>query len=196
MAKINLRPWREERAAARQKQFATSVVAAGIFGALVVFASGMYYDLQADRQNDRNSFLTQKIKDLDSKLKEIEELKSQRERLLERLNAIQELQGNRPLIVRNFDELVQVLPDSIHYTLVERSEEGFKDSGVAKDSINVKGIVAQNKDVSTLMRNMDNSIWFDEPELDMVGEGANRNATVREFDLIVPLSKPKAEEAK
>ena len=37
---------------------------------------------------------------------------------------------------------------------------------------------------------------FDEPELDMVGEGANRNATVREFDLIVPLSKPKAEEAK
>ena len=88
-----------------------------------------------DRQGQRNTYLQGKITDLDAKLKEIEELKAQRERLLARLNAIQELQGNRPIIVRNFDELVRVLPDSINYTAVERKESGFKETGLKGDTL-------------------------------------------------------------
>ncbi|WP_370052863.1 PilN domain-containing protein [Neptunomonas sp.] len=193
MAKINLRPWREERSAARQKQFITNVLAACLVGAAVVFVAGTYYDIQMDRQGQRNTYLHGKITDLDAKLKEIEELKAQRERLLARLNAIQELQGNRPIIVRNFDELVRVLPDSINYTAVERKESGFKETGLKGDTLRIEGIVAQNKDVSELMRNMDNSIWFGEPDLAKVGD-INSQAGVRSFDLRVLLAKPKAEE--
>ncbi|MBT3144576.1 PilN domain-containing protein [Neptunomonas phycophila] len=193
MAKINLRPWREERSAARQKQFITNVLAACLVGAAVVFVAGTYYDIQMDRQGQRNTYLQGKITDLDAKLKEIEELKAQRERLLARLNAIQELQGNRPIIVRNFDELVRVLPDSINYTAVERKESGFKETGLKGDTLRIEGIVAQNKDVSELMRNMDNSIWFGEPDLAKVGD-INSQAGVRSFDLRVLLAKPKAEE--
>lgn len=193
MAKINLRPWREERSAARQKQFITNVLAACLVGAAVVFVAGTYYDIQMDRQGQRNTYLHGKITDLDAKLKEIEELKAQRERLLARLNAIQELQGNRPIIVRNFDELVRVLPDSINYTAVERKESGFKETGLKGDTLRIEGIVAQNKDVSELMRNMDNSIWFGEPDLAKVGD-INSQAGVPSFDLRVLLAKPKAEE--
>jgi len=193
MAKINLRPWREERSAARQKQFITNVLAACLVGAAVVFVAGTYYDIQMDRQGQRNTSLQGKITDLDAKLKEIEELKAQRERLLARLNAIQELQGNRPIIVRNFDELVRVLPDSINYNAVERKESGFKETGLKGDTLRIEGIVAQNKDVSELMRNMDNSIWFGEPDLAKVGD-INSQAGVRSFDLRVLLAKPKAEE--
>ncbi|WP_372739867.1 PilN domain-containing protein, partial [Neptunomonas sp.] len=132
MAKINLRPWREERAAARQKDFITNLIASAICAAALVLMMGYYYDVQMDRQNTRNGFLKTNISKLDERIKEIEDLKRQRERLLERLNAIQELQGNRPIIVRNFDELVRVLPDGLHYDFLQRQEAGG-------DSIQIKG---------------------------------------------------------
>lgn len=208
MAKINLRPWREERAAARQKEFQTNLLASAILAAALVFLMGYYYDIQSDRQNTRNTFLKTKISELDEKIKEIEDLKKQRERLLERLNAIQELQGNRPVIVRNFDELVQVLPDGLHYTSLERKEAGFdtnKQVEERADSIQIKGLALQNEDVSDLMRNLDDSIWFGEPNLAKVGKlGADAKGSsakvalseMREFDLNVILTKPKAEETK
>ncbi|WP_028467894.1 PilN domain-containing protein [Neptunomonas japonica] len=201
MAKINLRPWREERTAARQKDFVTSLVASAICAAALVLMMGYYYDVQMDRQNARNGFLKVNISKLDERIKEIEELKRQRERLLERLNAIQELQGNRPIIVRNFDELVRVLPDGLHYDFLERKEAGF----ASADAINIKGLALQNKDVSELMRRLNSSIWFGEPNLSQVGAlgagaGAARKslalADIRAFNLSVVLTKPKAEDAK
>lgn len=198
MAKINLRPWREERAAARQKDFVTNLIASAICAAALVLMMGYYYDVQMDRQNVRNGFLKSSISKLDERIKEIEELKRQRERLLERLNAIQELQGNRPIIVRNFDELVQVLPDGLHYDFLQRKEAGG-------DSIQIKGLAADNKDVSELMRRLNGSIWFGEPNLSTVGalgggvaagSKALALADIRAFDLSVILTKPKAEDAK
>jgi type IV pilus assembly protein PilN len=204
MAKINLRPWREERSAARQKDFVTNLVASAICAAALVLMMGYYYDVQMDRQNVRNGFLKVNISKLDERIKEIEELKRQRERLLERLNAIQELQGNRPIIVRNFDELVRVLPDGLHYDFLERKEAGFA-AALDKDAINIKGLALQNKDVSELMRRLNSSIWFGEPNLTQVGAlgagagGARKSlalADIRAFNLSVILTKPKAEDAK
>lgn len=209
MAKINLRPWREERAAARQKEFTTNLVAAALIAAALVFIAGYYYDIQKARQDKRNAYLQEQIAELDVKIKEIEELRSKRERLLERLKAIQSLQGNRPIIVRNFDELVRVMPDGLHYTKLARKEGGFTEQGqeaVLNDAIRIQGLTVQNKDVSELMRNLDKSIWFGEASFSKVisvvekapSKGkSNTNATgAREFDLTVPLDRPKAEEAK
>jgi len=180
MTQINLRPWREERNALLQKRFIINLAAAAILGALTVFGVTYYFDMQIERQRDRNNYLTQEISRLDQKLAEIRELKRQRERLLERLNAIQELQGNRPIIVRNFDEMVRVLPDGLHYSSLTRAGE----------AITVDGLAAVNEDVSELMRNLNASIWFGEPNLSRV----NAQNAQRSFNLRVPLAKPKAEE--
>lgn len=204
MAKINLRPWREERAAAKQKEFVTNVAASALFGLALVLLVGYYYDVQFDRQVARNDYLKSEIAKLDLKIEEIEDLKKQRERLLERLNAIQELQGNRPIIVRNFDELVRVLPDGLHYVSLERSEAGFDGAGQAssEDAIKISGLVHQNEDVSELMRNLNDSIWFGEPDLSVVERLDEKNSKVvvehqgqNMFNLVVDLAKPKVEEA-
>lgn len=180
MARINLRPWREERNAARQKQFVTNLLFTVILGAVVSFGISFYFDVQMDRQHARNNYIKAEIVKLDEKIKEIKELERQRERLLERLNAIQELQGNRPLVVRYFDELVRVLPDKLYYSSVSRTG----------DSVAINGLAEQNKDVSNLMRGMDTSIWFGEPNLSQVRGAGN----VRQFNLSVPLTRPKNEE--
>ncbi|TCK04752.1 PilN domain-containing protein [Marinobacterium mangrovicola] len=180
MARINLRPWREERNALLQKRFLGNLVAAAVLAAVTVFAVSYYYDMQMDRQQARNNYLRGEISKLDQKIAEISELRRKRERLLERLNAIQELQGNRPVIVRNFDELVRVLPDDLYYSSLTRTG----------DRIGINGLANDNDDVSTLMRNLEGSIWFGEPSLSRV-QASNQ---MREFNLSVPLAKPKAEE--
>jgi len=183
MATINLRPWREERARERQKKFAANLLGTAIFAALVVFGVGYYFDLMKERQIERNNYLKSETSKLDKQIAEIKELKEKRARLLERLIAIQELQGSRPLIVRNFDELVRVLPDGAHYASLNRTGEIIAVSGLAKDKL----------DVSSLMRNLDHSIWFGEPNLRSVGKSGE---SLNSFNLSVPLAKPKEEQAK
>lgn len=160
MATINLRPWREERAGARKKAFSMNILGAAILAALIVFAIGYYFDLMKDRQNDRNSFLKAETAKLDKDLVAIRKLKEERARLLERMSAIQNLQASRPLIVRNFDELVRVLPEGIHYSSLTRRGSRVAVSGMAADKL----------DVSALMRNLDSSIWFGEPNLSTVNK--------------------------
>ena len=181
MAQINLRPWREERNASLQKRFITNLVVAAVLAGLTVGGVIYFYDWQMDRQRARNNYLTQEIAKLDAKLREIQELRRQRERLLERLNAIQELQGNRPIIVRNFDEMVRVLPDPVHYSSLTRRG----------DTIAINGLSGTDDDVSDLMRNLDGSIWFGEPNLSTV----NAQGSQRSFNMTIPVTKPSAEEA-
>ncbi len=177
---INLRPWREDRRKEKQQTFVATGLFVALFSGAIVFGAGFYIESQTSKQLQRNNYVRQEIAKLDSKIKEIKDLKEQRARLLERLEAIQDLQGNRPVIVRVFDELVRVLPEDLHYTLLSRSNE----------ILTVNGRANANKDVSRLMRSLDRSPWFSEPSLSNVGRGDG----YKSFNMKVALSKPKPEE--
>ena len=178
MVKINLRAWREERNEEAQKAFSTRLLLTVILAGVVVFALGEYIDRQSQRQNARNTFLQGEINQLKTKIKEIENLKKLKEKRLARLNTIQTLQGNRPLIVRYFDELIRVLPEELYYTSLVRSG----------DKLTVNGLANRNQDVSQLMRSLNRSVWFGEPNLTKVGASASS----RSFNLDVQLLKGRA----
>ncbi len=180
MAKINLRAWREELSAQRQKQFVVNLIVSAFLAALVVFFVGFYIDMQTDRQKTRNNFLRAESAQLDKQLADIKDLEKERARLVARLNAIQELQGTRPLIVRSFDEMVRVLPDGVYYLSLGRKG----------DIINLTGLAEKSDDVSSLMRHIYASIWFGEPNLSTVANDGN----MKKFDLSVPVLKPSREE--
>jgi len=59
---------------------------------------------------------------LDKKIKEIQELEAEKQRLLDRMRAIEQLRGNRLLIVRFFDELLNNLPKGV--SIVSISQKG------------------------------------------------------------------------
>jgi type IV pilus assembly protein PilN len=178
MAKINLRAWREERNEQAQKSFVTYLLFSAILAVAVIFALGKYFDAQMDRQNVRTSYLKSEIDQLRTKIKEIENLKKLKEKRLARLKTIQRLQGNRPLTVRYFDELVRVLPEELYYTSLVRQGE----------RLTVNGLANRNQDVSELMRNLNKSQWFGEPNLMTVGA----KDLSRSFNLNVQLSKGNA----
>lgn len=183
MARINLLPWREQLREERKKQFLSILVLIVIVAGLLVFLGDRNVNSKIDHQNARNELLRKEIQLLDGRIKEIEQLQARRTQLLDRMKIIQDLQGNRPIIVRVFDELVRTLSDGVHFTSVD-----MKGSVVS-----IKGGAESNSRVSNLMRQMDASDWLTAPNLTAVKavtQGALDQANV--FEMSVRQTEPGA----
>lgn len=160
MANINLLPWREWERERKQREFVVQIVAVLAIALGLVFFAGYYLDGQIEGQEGRNDFVQKEIRELDKEIAEIRELQQQRRDLLARMQVIQELQGNRPVIVRVFDQLVNTLAKGVHYTRVE----------YAGTQVTVMGVAESNNRISALMRNVDSSEWFAQPNLKGIKE--------------------------
>ena len=113
-------------------------------------------------------------------------MRTRRQQLLERMKIIQDLQGNRPIIGRVFDQLVRTLPDGVYFTSVK----------MVGNSIAIIGVAESNNRVSNLMRNLDASEWLTAPnltEVKAVTAGALDQENV--FQLTVQQTQPDQEKA-
>lgn len=160
MAHINLLPWREWERERKKKEFLGNLAGVFVLGVVLVLAGGWVLDNNVDYQNARNNFLQSKITELDTKIAEIAQLEQQKKDLEERMELIQELQGNRPVIVRVFDELVRTLSKGVHYQELE----------MHGGNLHVSGTAESNNRISSLMRNLDESEWFESPNLRSIKE--------------------------
>ncbi|WP_320821884.1 PilN domain-containing protein [Reinekea sp.] len=151
MANIDLRPWREERRKARQSQFVTVLAGFAVAAAAVGWYWNQTIQEQINFQNTRNSYLEGRIQELDSKIQEIQTLRQQREQLIERMNVIQSLQGDRPLIVHVFEELVNATPEGVFFL-------NLTSTG---NTITVAAQADKTVSISDFLRNLDTSPWFD-----------------------------------
>jgi type IV pilus assembly protein PilN len=183
MATINLRPWREELRQEKQKEYLSVLV----FVAIVAFAIWWFvsgaYSAAIDAQQARNNYLSVQSKALDEKIKEIQELRTKKNQLLERMQLIQDLQGNRPVIVRVFDEMARVMPTELFFNTVKVTGKEFLIGGQA----------SSNDQISTLMRNFDASAWFENPNLYDVKSNTDG---FNSFSMKVMQTRPKSDEVK
>lgn len=184
MAQINLLPWREERRQELKKEFlATAALVLALAAGLILLADGVVSN-QIDNQQARNQYLTENIKDLDKQVAEIRDLQKRRNQLLDRMRVIQELQGNRPIIVRVLDQLVRTIPDGVFYTkLVTKGKK-----------ISISGIAESNNRVSSLMRRLEASDWLANPTLDKVHEAREYGDQANRFELSVRVQAPAIED--
>lgn len=181
MARINLLPWREQLREERKQRFLVAMGGTLIIAAGLIFLGGQYLDSAMKQQNARNEFIKKEIAVLDARIKEISELKERRAQLLERMKIIQDLQGNRPISGRIFDQMVRTLPDGVFFTELKRTDK----------SIAIVGAAESNNRVSSLMRNLDASEWLMAPnltEVKAVTAGAVDQANV--FQLTVKQVQP------
>ncbi|QSP96087.1 PilN domain-containing protein [Marinobacter salinisoli] len=183
MARINLRPWREELRAEMQKQFVVMILGAAIIAAGLAFLWVSDVDSRIAYQQSRNAYIETAMKQLDKQIKEIEELKRKRDELLARMKVIQDLQGKRPVIVRVFDEMVRTLPDGLFYTELKK----------AGDTVSIVGMAESNSRISSLMRQFDQSGWFANPNLSNVLAADNKRAGYSQFNLSVQQKTPEPE---
>lgn len=158
MRKINLLPWREELRSEAQRNFMILLVIAAVAAAACVFVVNRYFDAQISNQNQRNAYLTTEIAKLDRQIARIEQLDETRSRLLERKQVIENLQANRTLMVRLFDQLVRTVPTGIQ--LLNARQVG--------DEITITGTSQSNARVSTYLRNLEASGVLHDPRLRII----------------------------
>jgi type IV pilus assembly protein PilN len=169
MPHINLLPWRDELRKRREKEFIITAVIAALMMGGVVLGVHLHYESRIAYQNQRNSFIETEISALDKKIKEIENLKKKRDSLIARTKVIQDLQAGRPEIVHVFDELVITLPDGVYYTKVAQKGRG----------LSLQGVAQSNARVSSLMRSLNASTWFENPSLVEITANPQKETAVR-----------------
>ncbi len=155
MAKINLLPWREDLRKQQMQEFAIVIGMVILVAVVLSFTWKQERASAVETQKSRNSYIEGQIAQLEDSIKEIEELQRRRDSLIERMNVIQGLQGNRPVIVHVFDQFAETLPDGVFYTSMKQSGGTFE----------VVGLAESNNRVSNLMRSLNASPWFKNPQL-------------------------------
>lgn len=180
MATINLLPWREERREELKKEFA---IIAAVFGGAAVLLVLLWQSMlngQLQYHQERNMLLKKNISELDEQVAEISNLQEKRESLVSRMEVIQRLQGDRPAIVHIFDELVQTLPDGVYYNRIDRKSS----------TLSIEGTAESNNRVSSLMRKLDQSDWFSNPNLKDVKQNLSFGEQGVNFALTIAITTP------
>src|SRR5450631_633829 len=158
MPRINLLPWREQERKVRRREF---LVAAGgaVIASLVLLGAGkLLYAGWTEAQIEKNNLLKKEIVKLDAQIADIQDLENRKQRLVARMEIIEKLQRKRPEIVHLFDEIVKTVPEGIYLTAIKQTGNKLEIHGVAQSSTRV----------STFMRNIDASVWMDNPVLQVV----------------------------
>ena len=185
MANINLLPWRDERREELKKEFLVILAGVGLFAAAIVLAWQAVLSSNIDNQNSRNQFLDSRISELSEQVKEIKALRKKKKELIERMTVIQSLQGNRPEIVHIFDEIVRTLPDGVYYHSIQRKGNKLELTGSAES----------NNRVSSLMRQLNASEWFANPNLRQVQASKFMGGQGSDFKMDVQIISPSADDA-
>jgi type IV pilus assembly protein PilN len=163
MPRINLLPWREQQRKLRRREFLVAAGAAVLASVVLIGVGKLLYGSWTDAQIEKNNLLKSEIVKLDAQIADIQDLENRKQRLVARMEIIERLQRKRPEIVHLFDELVRTVPEGVYLTQIKENGNRLEIHGVAQSSTRV----------STFMRNIDGSMWMDNPQLQVVESAQN-----------------------
>lgn len=181
MIRINLLPHRELARAARKRQFVILLGLALGLACGIVVVGHLLIQARYDNQVARNDYLKQQITLLDSQIGEIKKIKEETQALLARKQVVETLQSNRTEVVHLFDELIRILPDGLYLKSFQQVDS----------TITLVGYTQSSARVSTLMRNLDASPWFEAPALVEIKAATVNNLRANEFTLTVKQTQQK-----
>ena len=158
MPRINLLPWREAERKQRRQEFGVGAVGALVFAGAIAFAVNLQMGSAISNQNERNQYLKDETAKLDKQIAEILALDQEKQRLVARMQVIEQLERSRAEVVHLFDQIVKTLPDGVYLTSINQTDR----------KIQLKGIAQSSSRVSNYMRNIDASDWLADPALSIL----------------------------
>ncbi len=185
MAKINLLPWREDLRRQQQQDFLVGIALAVIGTLLILGVVHMYIEGLKDYQSMRNQMLQSEINVLNKKIKEIKDIEQKKNKLLTKIEVIQQLQESRPQIVHLFDELPRTTPEGVYLTKFNQAGNNLTFTGKAQS----------NARVSAYMRAIEMSPWLTAPRLNVIKSKEKTASTqMSDFTLLAQQGNKKANE--
>ncbi|HMX13050.1 MAG TPA: PilN domain-containing protein [Thauera aminoaromatica] len=180
MIRINLLPHRIAKRRQRRRQFYALAGSMVLLGALIGFGVHMVYTAHIEDQEARNAFLKEEIVRLDREIAEIRRLREQIDAMLARKQVIESLQGTRAETVHLFNELAQRLPDGVYLKSVKQTGR----------QVRVVGLAQSNARVSHFMRNVEASVFLEQPRLIEAKAVTQDNRRLSEFSLDIAIRPP------
>jgi len=181
MAHINLLPWREELRKRREKEFFTGLAVFAGIGAAIAGGWFLFMSSQIEYQQSRNKLLKSEIAALEVKIREINELKALKSKLLSRMEVIENLQSDRGAAVEFFNTIVTTLPSGVYLTNIKQ----------AGKSLEIEGVAESNGRVSEYLRSLSESTWIVAPRLGEIRTREVGGVRVSEFKLRAKFGPPK-----
>src|ERR1700734_2496607 len=164
MPRINLLPWREQERKVRRREFGVAMGGAAFAAIIFTLGGKLLYSSWTDSQTEKNNLLKKEIVKLDAQIADIQDLETRKQRLVARMEIIEKLQRKRPEIVHLFDEIVKTVPDGVYLTSIKQTG----------NRLEIKGIAQSSTRGSSFMRNIDSSVWMDNPVL--LGGGSAKDS--------------------
>ncbi|NLW05964.1 MAG: hypothetical protein GX029_12200 [Pseudomonadaceae bacterium] len=175
---INLRPWREEKRQQQQKVFTQLSLVSLMFGLLISLVLWQNTTASVTAIQEENQLIKKHLALLDTEIKEVVNLREQRQQLLKRIEVIQKLQSNRPVAVELMQQLANSINDGVFLTQLERTESQLILQGQANTSAAI----------ATWMRSLNVQPRFGEPILRNIT--TNDKTSLTHFNLLIPLQEP------
>ena len=175
MPRINLLPHREQERKRRRREFLLASGGAVLAAGILVVMGKLVYTSWTDAQIEKNNLLKKEIVKLDAQIADIQDLENRKQRLVARMEIIERLQRKRPEIVHLFDEVVRTVPEGVYLTQIKQNG----------NKLEVRGVAQSSTRVSTFMRNIDASVWMDNPQLQVVESAPNSPNGGSSFTLFV-----------
>ena len=173
--RINLLPHREMRRKQQQQQFFGMLGAVVVLSLVIWFVVHSYLDGQFTNQEARNKYLSDEIVKLDKEIAEINKLNEQTAALLKRKQVVETLQSNRAEVVHLMDQLIRQLPDGMYLRSIKQT--GTK--------VAISGYTQSQARVSTLMRNLEGSLYIQNANLVEIKAATVGGARINEFTMNV-----------
>jgi Tfp pilus assembly protein PilN len=173
--RINLLDWRAQRRERRRRRFLVTLGASAFSAVLLVALTLGLLSMAANRQDQRNRYLQAQIADLDHRIHRIADLQHVRDQLISRMHVIERLQTSRSGSVHFFDAIVDTLPDGVY--LQSLQQKGGE--------VSLKGVAESNARVSSYMKRLDDSPWFQNPRLVVIRTATVNHHRRAEFTLQV-----------
>ena len=184
MRQINLLPWREGYRNYLNRIFFLWLGLVSLLSIILVLIWIFVAEMALEKQQLRNAYLISNSIEMDALVAEINLLKNKRQQMFSRIKVIQDLQSGRTEIVSVFDELVRAMPDGVYLTKLER---------VGKTVV-LYGFSESNHQISVLIRNLSQSVKYDNANLIKVQQSGHKPNQLSTFNLQVSISPSTSQE--
>ncbi len=160
MILINFLSWREE---SRKRQKITLSAVGGVvilFGIMCITVVHMLVASKINFENKRIGFLQSNFEKINIKMIALSNEKENRENLIEKMNTLQHIQMQRFMVVRIFNEIVNVIPEGVQLTKM----------ALTGNELLLEGVADSNTKIPELMNNINRSKWLVSPILNEINK--------------------------
>lgn len=143
MILINLLPHRAEARRQRQKAFLAALGLAALAGLAGAALAGLVLQQATEGQRARNAYLGQAITRLELQIREVAQLQEEIDQLKARQQAVENLQAERNLPVRIFEQLMARTPEGVLLSALRMDGERVQLGGLALSNERVSDFLRQ-----------------------------------------------------